>query len=121
MILAALASFAVAVILGLTLVTLALRQQRGSLPLAVLHAACAVLGLILLIWYINDATESRPAYNLAALLLVLALMGALVLLALRIGKREFRTPPPMVVVVMHAMMGVAALILLVVGYAHSIE
>ncbi len=119
MIAIALALFVAAVALGLGLVVLGLSQQRGSLPLAVAHACCAVLGLGLLLWQITTATVSTKLYNVAALLFVLAVLGGGVLLALRLGKREYRTPPPMVVVVLHAIMGLFALILLTVGYAHS--
>ena len=57
-------------------------------------------------------------YNNAALLFVLALFGGLVLLALRMTEREHRTPPPMFVVSLHAVMAMTALLLLVVGYTH---
>ncbi len=119
MILAAIVLFILAVALGLGLVVLGLRRQRGSLPLAAAHAVCALLGLGLLMWGIVNATVTHKLYNLAALLFVLALLGGVVLLALRISKREYRTPPPMIVVIMHATMGVFALLLLAVGYTHS--
>jgi peptidoglycan/LPS O-acetylase OafA/YrhL len=117
MILTAIASFTLAVVLGLALVVLGLRKQRGSLPLALAHASFAVLGLSLLLWQtINSPTQKL--YNLAALLFVLALLGGLVLLALRVSKREYRTRPPLFAVILHAVMGVFALLLLVVGVNH---
>lgn len=119
MILVTMALFGLAVALGLALVVLGLRQQRGSLPLAAAHAGCAVLGLGLLLWQIVNAITSNKLYNLAALLLVLTLLGGAVLLALRVGKPEYRSPPPMVVVFLHAVMGVFALMLLAVGYTQS--
>ncbi len=118
MILAAIASYVLAIALGLTLVVLGLRYRRGSLLLAAAHAGSALLGLGLLIWHIAGA-PTQKLYNLAALLFVLALLGGAVLLALRVGKREYRTPPPMIVVTLHAAMGLFALLLLVVGYTHS--
>ena len=118
MILVAIVLFFMAVALGLGLVVLGLRHQRGSLPFAAAHAGCAVLGLGVLFWQIAHAATLK-LYNLAALLFVLTLLGGLVLLALRVSKREYRTPPPMIVVAMHACMGVFALLLLVAGYTHS--
>ena len=119
MILPAIFLFVLALALGMGMVVLGLRFQRGSLPLAAAHVSCAVLGLGVLMWQIVNATVTHKLYNLAALLFVLALLGGVVLLALRTSKREYRTPPPMIVVILHAIMGVFALLLLVVGYTHS--
>ena len=118
MILVAILLFMLAAALGIALVVLGLHYRRGSLLLAATHAGCAVLGLVVLLWQIVHAATHK-LYNLAALLLVLALLGGVVLLALRISKREYRTPPPLFVVILHAAMGVCALLLLVVGYSHS--
>ena len=114
MILVAIALFILAAALGLALVVLGLRYQRGSLPLAAAHASFAVMGLCVLMWQIANAATQK-LYNLAALLFALALLGGVVLLALRVSKREYRTPPPMFVVILHAAMGVFALLLLVLG------
>lgn len=118
MILAVMVLFGLAVMLGLWLVVLGLRYQRGSLILAMLHVGLAVLGLFLLARLIVTG-PTHKLYNLAALLFVLALCGGLVLLALRMSKREYHTPPPMIVVSMHAVMAMAALVLLITGYTHS--
>ena len=114
MIAAATLALVIAVLLGVTLVLIGLRQKRGSLLLALSHLLFAVLGLGLLIAHVSSAPTVR-LFNLAALLLVLALLGGLVLLMLRAVRREYRTPPPLFVVVMHAALGIAALLLLLVG------
>ncbi len=114
MFLTAIAAFVLAVTLGLALVVLGVRKRRGSLPIAVAHAGSAVLGLGLLVFHIFNTPTTERLHNLAALLFVLTLLGGLVLLALRINKREYRTPPPMSVVILHAAVGVFALVFLLV-------
>jgi hypothetical protein len=115
MILAAIVLFCLAVVLGLWLVVLGIRYRRGSLVLAAGHAGVALLGLGLL----GNQVFTGPVhklYNVAALLFVLALFGGLILLLLRISTREYRTPPPMFVVSLHAVMAMIALLLLLLGY-----
>ena len=118
MILAAIVLFCLAALLGLGLVVLGVCYRRGSPALAAGHAGVALLGLILLGRHIFDSPV-QMLYNDAALLFVLALSGGLVLLALRIGNHEHRAPPPMMGVSLHAAMALSALLLLVLGYAHS--
>ncbi len=115
MILAAIVLLCLAVVLGLWLVVLGMRYRRGSLVLAAGHAGVALMGLGLLGNQIF-AGPVHKLYNVAALLFVLALIGGLVLLVLRISTREYRTPPPMFVVSLHAVMAMIALLLLVLGY-----
>lgn len=115
MILAAIVLFGLAVALGLWLVVLGVRYRRGSRALAAAHAGIALLGLILLGMHIFSSPV-HILYNNAALLFVLALFGGLVLLALRMGNREDRSPPPMMGVGLHAAMALPALVLLVWGY-----
>jgi hypothetical protein len=117
MILAAILLFCLAAVLGMWLVVLGVRYRRGSLALAAAHAGVALLGLGLLGRQIFGGPVNM-LYNNAALLFVLALFGGLVLLALRMSEREHRTPPPMFVVSLHAVMAMTALLLLVVGYTH---
>jgi hypothetical protein len=117
MIFAAILLFCLAAVLGLWLVVLGVRYRRGSLALAAAHAGVALLGLGLLGRQIFGGPVNM-LYNNAALLFVLALFGGLVLLALRMSEREHRTPPPMFVVSLHAVMAMTALLLLVVGYTH---
>jgi hypothetical protein len=115
MILAAIVLFCLASVLGLWLVILGMRYRRGSLVLAAGHAGVALLGLGLLGSQVF-AGPVHKLYNVAALLFVLALFGGLILLVLRISTREYRTPPPMFVVSLHAVMAMIALLLLLLGY-----
>lgn len=117
MILAAIVLFCLAAGLGLWLVVLGVRYRRGSRALAAGHAGVALLGLILLGRYIFSSPV-HMLYNNAALLFILALAGGLVLLALRMGNHEHRSPPPMFGVGLHAAMALTALLLLVWGYTH---
>ena len=117
MIFAAIVLFCLAAVLGLWLVVLGMRYRRGSLVLAAGHAGVALMGLGLLGNQIF-AGPVHTLYNVAALLFVLTLFGGLVLLVLRISTREYRSPPPMFVVSLHAAMAMIALLLLVVGYTH---
>lgn len=117
MILAAIVLFCLATLLGLWLVVLGVRYRRGSRALAAGHAGVALLGLILLGKHIFSSPV-HMLYNDAALLFILALSGGLVLLVLRIGNREHRSPPPMIGVSFHAAMAITALLLLVLGYTH---
>ncbi|MFZ9585489.1 MAG: hypothetical protein ACO280_11125 [Pseudohongiellaceae bacterium] len=100
-----------ALLLGMALVVLALRRRRGSLSLALAHALSAVGGLGLLL-SVPSTEPTNKLQNLAALLWGLALLGGLVLLALRLARREFRTAPPLFAVALHALLGVLALLLL---------
>jgi len=113
MIIPAILLFAVAVVFGLSLVVLGVRYRRGSLALGLGHAGVAALALVLLVIQIFRG-QTVLLYNDAALLFSLTLIGGLVLLALREGRK----PPPMVVVGIHGALGVVAFSLLVVGYMH---
>lgn len=113
MILSAILLFCLAATLGLSLVVLGVRYQRGSLALGLTHAGVAVVALGLLVTQIFRE-HTVFLYNDAALLFGLTLVGGLVLLAVR----QERKPPPMVVVGIHAAIALVALSLLVLGYAH---
>ncbi len=117
MILAAIVLFSLAATLGFSLIVLGVRYQRSSLSLGAGHAGTAVLGLTLLGWQLFNGPV-HMLYNDAALLFIFALLGGVVLLALRIQERGQRRPPPMVVVSLHAVMAVLGLLLLLAGYMH---
>lgn len=117
MILATIVLFSLAAVLGLWLVVLGVRYRRGSRALVAGHAGVALLGLIVLGRHIFSS-PIHVLYNDAALLFILALFGGLVLLALRMGNHEHRSPPPMIGVSLHAAMALSALLLLVLGYTH---
>ena len=116
MILVAVVLFGLAVALGLYLVILGVRRRRGSRALAAVHAGVALLGLGVLGKVIFDGPK-HLLYNDAALLFVVALCGGLVLLAVRIGESDRRSPPSMIGVSLHAAMALIAVLLLVLGYA----
>lgn len=120
MILAAVVLFCLAVGLGAWLVVLGVRYRRGSRAVAAAHASLALLGLIVLGGYIFSRPTVNILYNNAALLFFLALAGGLVLLALRIGHDDPRTPPPMIGVSLHAALALLAFVLLVLGYVGSL-
>lgn len=111
MILYSILLFAAAAIMGLSLVILGVRYQRGSLTLGLTHAGIGLLALGVLLVGIYQA-PTKLLYNNAALLFILAVAGGLVLFAVRKG----RTPPPMFMVSIHAAMALLALALLVMGY-----
>ncbi len=119
MILAAIVLFCLAVALGLFLVRLAVRQRRGSRMLAAVHAGIAVLALSLLGIQVFSGGPVHFLYNSAALLFVLALVGGLLLLALRVGEPDPQSPPSMIGVSVHAAMALTALLLLVLGYIRA--
>jgi hypothetical protein len=116
MILVSVGLFGLAVALGLYLVNLGVRHRRGSRALAAVHAGVALLGLGALVKVIFDGPK-HLLYNDAALLFVFALLGGLVLLAVRVGEADRRAPPSMIGVSLHAAMALVALLLLVLGYA----
>lgn len=104
--------FSLVVLIGGYLVYIGVRQHRGSPALAYTHASIASLALVLLIVDIFNTTVTYKLYNIAAFLFVLALIGGVVLLALREGRK----PPAMFLVMLHASMGLLALYLLIQGY-----
>jgi hypothetical protein len=118
MILASIVLFCLAVSLGLYLVVLGVRHRRGSRRVAAVHASAALLGLGLLGTRVFGGSINF-LYNSAMLLFVMALLGGLVLFAVRIGDKEKHSPPSMIGVGLHASMGLMALLLLVLGYAKA--
>jgi len=114
MVLSSILLFCLAALFGLGLIVLGVRYRRGSLALGLGHAGVALLALIVLAVHIFTSRVNM-LYDNAALLFILTLGGGVVLLALREGRK----PPPMVVVGIHALMAVAGIVVLVVGYAQA--
>ncbi len=112
MIAAAILLFSLAMMLGLYLVYIGVRQHRGSPVLALTHASMASLALILLIVQIFSETATYKLYNFSAFLFVLALIGGVLLFSLREGRK----PPAMFLVMLHAVMALIALYLLITGF-----
>jgi len=114
MILSAILLFGLATALGLTMVIIGIRYHRGSLTLGLSHGSVALLALGFLFVQIYRGPVDK-FNNAAALLFVLALCGGGLLLLLREGRK----PPPMLLVSIHAMMALAGLLLLVLGYLYT--
>lgn len=112
MILAVILLFATAISLGFYMIYIGVRHHRGSPPVAYTHASVATLGLVLLTVFIFTESATYKLYNFAAVLLVMALIGGVVLLALRDGEK----PPEMFLVMLHAVMALLAIALLVMGF-----
>ena len=104
--------FSLAIMLGLYLIYIGVRQHRSSPVLALTHASMASLGLVLLMVGIFQDPVTRKLYNIAAFVFVMALFGGMVLLALREGRK----PPAVFLVMLHALMALPAFILLIMGY-----
>jgi peptidoglycan/LPS O-acetylase OafA/YrhL len=100
-----------AVTLGFLMVFLGCRYHRSSLKLAISHALLAIAGLGFLGMQIYRGPIEKYN-NGAALLLILALIGGGMLLALREGNRA----PPMPVVTIHAIFALAGLTVLILGF-----
>lgn len=104
--------FALAIGLGLYLVYIGVRQHRGSPVLAITHAGVASVALVLLFVENFSASIANQLYSITAFLFMLALIGGVVLSALR----EAKKPPAMFLVMLHAGIGVIAFFLLINGY-----
>jgi hypothetical protein len=99
-----------AALVGFVMVYIGLRYHRSSKKLAISHALIAIIGLGFLGAEIFRGPINKYN-NGAALLLVLALIGGGMLLALRDGDRA----PAMPVVAIHAIMALAGLTVLLLG------
>jgi len=99
-----------AMLTGLSMVFLGVRFHRSSVCLARMHASFAVAGVAILGWVIYQGPMDKQN-NLAALLLVIALIGGGMLFAMR----EPARPPALSMVVIHALMAVAGVTVLLIG------
>lgn len=115
MILATIVLFSLAVLIGLFMIFIGLRYQRGSIALGASHASIATTALVLLVVHLFQTPGHSMIYNDAALVFVMTLAGGVVLLALRDGRK----PPPMVVVGIHAVMALFGLLLMVIAYRYG--
>jgi len=103
--------FALAALGGLAMAYMHFAQDRNPRGgLAVLHGILAATALIILIW--AAVTQGATGYvGWALALFVLAALGGFVLVSFHL--RDRRLPSP--VVVIHALVGVAAFLLLLAG------
>ena len=111
MILSSILLFSLAASLGLFLVVLGVRYHRSSPKIGLSHAGIGLLAFGLLMTQIISGTINKYN-NVAALLMILALTGGLMLFALR----EHNKPPPMVLVGIHAIMALVGLLVLFIGF-----
>ena len=103
-----------AALIGIYLVIRGLRYRKSSLKLGLLHASLAIAGIALLFTQIVQGPSDKQN-NIAAFMLVLAVIGGGMVLALR----EKNKPPAMAVVTIHAiaaLIGLSVLIFKYVGY-----
>lgn len=111
MTLIAITLFSLAVAIGLYLVVLGVRFHRKSLKIGLTHGIVAITAFGFLATQIYQGTTNKYN-NSAALFMILALTGGIMLFVLREPKKA----PPMVLVAIHACMALIGLLLLVLGY-----
>jgi len=106
----ALLGFIVAMTGGGVLAIRGLRRQRVSLPMGLAHGALALTAVGLLAGRVFNGPRVI-LFNSALLLFALAGVGGLLLFVFRLDKEA----PPMVVIVLHALLAIAGLLLLITG------
>ena len=104
----------VAVLMGAYLVIQGLRRRKSSLKLGLVHASFAVAGIALLLTQVVEGPSDKQN-NIAAFLLILALIGGGMVFALR----EPNKPPAMAVVAIHALAALVGLSVLMFKYFGS--
>jgi len=99
--------FALAALVGITLATLHFRKKGAPLWLALVHLILAAAGLVT---FIGTVVQHRAVWllGLSLTLFVLAALGGFAMLALRLKKKA----PPKPLIVIHALVAVAAFVLL---------
>lgn len=101
--------FLIAAFAGAFVLTSILKNQQTAKPVALLHGAIAVIGLLMLIVFV--ITRPTSYLLLTSLgLFILAAFGGLYMFIVDISKK----PVPKVVAVIHPMIAIIALTLLVV-------
>ena len=110
MLFAAIACFALAALGGAVLGYLQLKRANAPLGLALLHGLLAVVGVILLIMSISQGAAGNVLMAALVLFLVAAL-GGLALFTIHLRRR----PLPVMLIVLHALIAVAAFVALLVG------
>lgn len=114
MILYSIILFTLAVLLGFGLVVLGVRYKRSSLKVGLIHAGSALTALVLLLAHVFNS-DTNKYNNVAVLLMIAALIGGLMVF----GLREKNKPPAMMIVTLHAIMALAGLSLLYLGFDFS--
>ena len=102
--------FAITALGGLVLAALHFRGKHRPFPLALVHLLGGATGLVLLLLpVLQDRVPSQARQALG--LFVVAALGGFVLLSFRLRKKNLSSP----VVVIHALVAVAAFVLLVLA------
>ena len=114
MILSVILLFSLTASLGLFLVVLGVHYHRKSLITGLIHAGIGLIAFGFLVSQIIGHSINKYN-NVAALLMILALIGGVMLFALR----ETSKPPPMTLVAIHAIMALTGLLLLILGFQNS--
>ena len=110
MLLIAVGLFAVAAVGGLILAVLHFKKKNLPLPLALLHGLLGAAGLAtLLVFLLQGGTASKVALSLG--LFVVAALGGFFLFSFHLRKKPLPSP----VVIIHALVAVAAFILLLLA------
>lgn len=105
----------VAVVLaGLTLATLGLRHRHVTLAISSLHGLAGIAAIVLLI-VLDTHFPHDHALIAATVLFILAATGGLMLFAFRAAHQAL----PSAIVVLHGGFAVVALIVMLIGYAHT--
>ncbi|HEX3775241.1 MAG TPA: hypothetical protein VHV51_12300 [Polyangiaceae bacterium] len=103
----ALILFGIAALGGLVLVFLRVSNKPLPLPLALLHGALAATGIVALLLSVLNAGGAGQA-RLALGLFVVAALGGFLLFSFHLRKKQL----PMGVVVIHALVAIAAFLIL---------
>ncbi|MGB9429182.1 MAG: hypothetical protein WCC11_04795 [Gammaproteobacteria bacterium] len=114
MLLALLILVIVVALAGVTLATLGFRGRHVPLPVSSVHGATGILAIVLLVIHDLHFPHNIPV-NAATVLLILTATGGLLLFGFRAGHQAL----PGLVVGLHAGFALAAVALLIFGYARG--
>ncbi|HKV97538.1 MAG TPA: hypothetical protein VJR90_08635 [Gammaproteobacteria bacterium] len=102
------------VLAGLTLATFGWRRRHVPLAISSLHGLAGIAVIVLLVVLDTHYPHNR-ALIAATVLFVLAATGGLMLFALRAARQSL----PSAMVVLHGGFAVVALIVMLIGFAHT--
>jgi hypothetical protein len=110
----AVAIFALAALLGITLAAKHLKKKNAPIPLALVHGLAAAVGLVLLIIVVVHMSSAGPA-GVALGIFVIAALGGFVLFAMHLMRKML--PPALIV--LHGLLAVVAFVVLLIGFLRS--
>lgn len=103
--------FSLVTLIGIFMVVIGVRYHRSLPKIGLVHGGLGLFAMLLLILQILDS-EINKYNNVAALLIIFAIIGGFMLFALR----EEGKPPVMMMVAIHAIMAFSGVLLLYLGY-----